>query len=98
MFLIPSVHFRRYIEDKGWWDNNKEEEWKKEARLQVMQAFSRAEKALKPPIKELFTDVYQEMPKHIQAQYQECMEHIAKYPQDYPTENYAGGKWQMQQL
>ena len=58
-----------------------------------MQAFSRAEKVLKPPIQELFRDVYKEVPKHLQAQSKECMEHIAKYPHEYPTENFAKDDW-----
>ena len=81
------------MESKGWWDNGLEEDWKREARHQVMQAFSRAEKALKPPIKDMFTDVYDKMSNRLQNQYQECMGHIAKYPHEYPTELYAEDKW-----
>lgn len=81
------------MESKGWWDNDLEEDWKREARHQVMQAFSRAEKALKPPIKDMFTDVYDKMSNRLQNQYQECMDHIAKYPHEYPTELYAEDKW-----
>ena len=34
--------------------------------LQVMAAFARAEKRLKPRWQEMFHDVYDEMPKHLQ--------------------------------
>lgn len=44
----------------------KEKEWKEDCKRQVMTAFARAEKRLKPNWKELFTDVYHEMPSHIQ--------------------------------
>jgi len=74
------------MENKGWWNEDHEKEWKKEARLQVMKAFSDAEKALKPSVKELFYDVYKELPKHIEEQYKECLEHIAKYPHEYPID------------
>ena len=74
------------MENKNWWDNEMEEQWKAHAGQQVMQAFSRAEKALKPPVKDMFTDVYDTMPSRLQIQYQECMEHVAKYPHEYPTE------------
>ena len=80
------------MENKNWWNNEMEEEWKKDARQQVMQAFSRAEKSLKPPVKEMFLDVYDTMPSRLQKQYQECLDHVAKYPHEYPTELYAEDK------
>lgn len=42
-----------------------EKEWKENCKRQVMTAFARAEKKLKPNWKEIFTDVYYEMPLHI---------------------------------
>lgn len=54
-----------------------------------MKSFSEAEKALKPPVKEMFYDVYKEFPKHLEEQYKECTEHIAKYPHEYPTDAHA---------
>lgn len=42
-----------------------EKEWKEDCKRQVMTAFARAEKKLKPNWKEIFTDVYDEMPSHI---------------------------------
>ncbi|EDO43057.1 predicted protein [Nematostella vectensis] len=85
----PISRLRYYMEDKGWWDQDQEQQWKKEARLQVMQAFADAEKALKPPVKELFLDVYKEFTPHLQEQYKECVDHVAKYPHEYPTELHA---------
>lgn len=77
------------MENKGWWDNDQEEKWKRDARLQVMQAFSRAEKATKPRVKEMFLDVYHEMPRNLKEQYEECMEHISKYLNEYPVDDFA---------
>jgi len=85
----PIRRLRYYMENKNLWNNEMEEEWKHEAHQQVMQAFSRAEKALKPPVKEMFLDVYDTMPSRLQKQHQECVDHVAKYPQEYPTELYA---------
>ena len=42
-----------------------EKEWKEDCKRKVMTAFARAEKKLKPNWKEVFTDVYHEMPSHI---------------------------------
>ena len=80
------------MENKEWWNSKMEEEWKREARQQVMAAFSRAEKALKPPVEEMFSDVYDTLPSHLKKQYKECMDHVAKYPHEYPTELYQPGK------
>ena len=80
------------MESKNWWDNELEEEWKRDARQQVMAAFAKAEKALKPPVKDMFTDVYDTLPSRLEKQYHECVDHIAKYPHEYPTELYAQDK------
>ena len=53
-----------------------------------MKALSRADKALRPPLKDIFTDVYDKLPSRLQNQRQECMNHIAKYPHEYPTKLY----------
>ena len=37
---------RRYMENKNWWNSEVEEEWKQDSLHQVMQALSRADKAL----------------------------------------------------
>ena len=76
------------MENKKWWNNEVEEEWKRDSLQQVMQALSRADKALKPPVKDMFTDVYDQLPPRLQKQHQECMHHISKYPHEYPTELY----------
>lgn len=76
------------MENKQWWDSEMEEQWKSDARQQVMAAFSKAEKALKPTVKEMFNDVYDTLPSRLEKQYQECMDHVAKYPHEYPTELY----------
>lgn len=88
----PIGRLRHYMENKEWWNSKMEEEWKREARQQVMAAFSRAEKALKPPVEEMFTDVYDTLPTRLKKQYKECMDHVAKYPHEYPTELYQPDK------
>ena len=77
---------------KELWDDEKEERWKRDARLQVMQAFGRAEKAVKPPVKHLFTDVYHEMPRNLAEQFDECCAHVRKYPNEYPIDNHASNE------
>ena len=93
MLYLCCLLSRHYMENKEWWNSKMEEEWKREARQQVMAAFSRAEKALKPPVEEMFSDVYDTLPSRLKKQYKECMDHVAKYPHEYPTELYQPDKW-----
>lgn len=77
------------MENKNWWDSEMEEKWKRESRQQILTAFSKAEKELKPPVKDMFNDVYDSLPYRLQKQHQECMNHVAKYPDEYPTKLHA---------
>jgi len=84
----PITRFARYLISKGLWDEAKEKEWKETARKEVMSAFSAAEKKLKPKISEMFTDVYQEIPPHLQEQQAEMEEHLKTYGAEYPLNKY----------
>lgn len=77
------------MENKNWWDSEMEEKWKRESRQQILTAFSKAEKKLKPPVKDMFNDVYDSLPYRLQKQHQECMNHVAKYPEEYATKLHA---------
>ena len=79
-----SLH-RAFLENKGLWNEEAETTAKKSVMKDIMAAFGRAEKAKKPPISDMFTDVYDEKPERLQKQYDELLEHIKKYPDHYPT-------------
>lgn len=84
----PIARLRAYMEKKGCWDDEKEKSWKDDSKRQVMQSFARAEKRLKPDWKELFTDVYAEMPKHLQDQLAYMENHVKEYEDHYPVKNH----------
>ena len=54
--------------------------------LQVLNAIQVAEKVEKPPIKELFTDVYDFPPPNLCEQEASVREDIRRHPQDYPPD------------
>lgn len=56
--------------------------------LQILTAFAQAEKLKKPPVFELFNEVYKEMPWHIDRQMNEVKEHIIKYKDKYPLDKF----------
>ncbi|XP_064484799.1 2-oxoisovalerate dehydrogenase subunit alpha, mitochondrial-like isoform X2 [Ornithodoros turicata] len=90
----PISRMRKYLMSKGYWDDKKEEAWKQESRKQVMQAFVRAEKAKKPPVRDMFTDVYKDMPLELQEQWEHLQRHLQQYKDHYPLNLYAGSKEQ----
>lgn len=56
--------------------------------IQVMESFAKAEKRKKPNPTELFKDVYEEIPPHLQKQMDSLKEHLSKNEDKYPTQNY----------
>jgi hypothetical protein len=53
-----------------------------------MASFSKAEKTSKPPIDEMFADVYREPTKHIRKQQAELNAHLKEYGKHYPLDSY----------
>ena len=84
----PITRFALYLINKGVWSEEQEKEWKSESKKQVLQAFSRAEKKLKPRWKEMFTEVYDEMPSDLQRQMDEMERHVKMYKDQYPLEKF----------
>jgi pyruvate dehydrogenase E1 component alpha subunit len=64
----PLVRFRKYLEKKGMWSEAEEKAAQDEANAEIDDAVAYAEKLPKPAIETLFTDVYAEMPWHLEEQ------------------------------
>lgn len=85
----PITRLKKYLENKNWWDDNKEKDLRIEAKQQVMNAFVKAEKLLKPNyMRGLFDDVFDEMPKHLVEQSEDLKKHIEEYKEHYPLNDY----------
>merc|ERR1719336_3699575 len=84
----PITRFYNYLVSKGLWNEAKEAEWKESSRKEVMTAFAKAEKKSKPRWQEMFHDVYDELPKHLQQQLEGMEEHLKTYGSEYPLKNY----------
>jgi len=85
----PITRFYNYLVSKGAWSENQEKEWKNESKKKVLEAFARAEKRLKPNWKEMFTEVYDEVPQDLKRQMDEMEKHVNLYKDQYPLKNYA---------
>ncbi|KAB0802045.1 hypothetical protein PPYR_04231 [Photinus pyralis] len=85
----PVNRFRLYLEQNNLWDEGREQEWAKECRKNVLTVFGAGEKEAKPHWKEMFTDVYEEMPDHIKTQMNQMAEHIEMYKDKYPVKDFS---------
>ncbi|XP_008556945.1 2-oxoisovalerate dehydrogenase subunit alpha, mitochondrial [Microplitis demolitor] len=84
----PIVKFREYLKTVGLWDDKKESELHKSTLKEFMAEFTAAEKLSKPHWKELFTDVYHDMPAHIKKQMLTMEDHLKVYGQHYPLKEF----------
>ncbi|XP_076760692.1 branched chain keto acid dehydrogenase E1 subunit alpha [Xylocopa sonorina] len=80
----PITRYRAYLESIGLWCEQQDQQLNESSKKSILIAFAEAEKKLKPCWKELFTDVYHTMPKHIHKQMQSMEKHIAEFPENYP--------------
>ncbi|GAB4848249.1 hypothetical protein Ancab_002916 [Ancistrocladus abbreviatus] len=83
----PVTRFRKWIEGNGWWNDHEESELqlRNDVRQQVLEAIQVAEKLEKPPVSELFTDVYDALPTNLWQQEKLVRETIERHPDEYPS-------------
>jgi 2-oxoisovalerate dehydrogenase E1 component alpha subunit len=67
----PISRLRKWMEKKGLWNEAMESEARIEIRKQILQELSAAQKELKPPLRALFDDVYEELTPEARAQMKE---------------------------
>ncbi|TBU23253.1 branched-chain alpha-keto acid dehydrogenase E1-alpha subunit [Dichomitus squalens] len=80
----PIVRFRLFLESRGWWSKEEETALVKRLRDEVNAAYKRAEKLPKPPVEEMFSEVYGgEMPWNLKEQREELRGLIKKYGQTW---------------
>uniref|UniRef100_A0A2N9J810 3-methyl-2-oxobutanoate dehydrogenase (2-methylpropanoyl-transferring) n=1 Tax=Fagus sylvatica TaxID=28930 RepID=A0A2N9J810_FAGSY len=82
----PVTRFGKWIESNGWWSTEAESEFRSSVRKQLLHAIQVAEKAEKPPVADIFTDVYDLPPSNLDEQEKFLRETIKRHPQDYPSD------------
>jgi 2-oxoisovalerate dehydrogenase E1 component alpha subunit len=87
----PITRLRKWLENKGLWNEDMEKEARASIRKEVLQEFAAAEKVKKPPIRALWEDVYAEITPEQQAQMDDMKRIIEKYPNEYDTKSHEGG-------
>ncbi|XP_075145028.1 branched chain keto acid dehydrogenase E1 subunit alpha [Haematobia irritans] len=84
----PISKLKKYMMKKGWFNEDEENAFVKDVRKQVLKQISVSEKKLKPNWREMFEDVYDEMPKHLKEQMQELEKHVAAHGDFYPLKSF----------
>lgn len=79
----PLARTRALLESMGIWNIDKEVETNKLYRQEVLAALTGAEHHPKPAVSQLFEDVYDTLPKHLQEQQAEWKQHMATYGSHY---------------
>ncbi|XP_022768045.1 2-oxoisovalerate dehydrogenase subunit alpha 1, mitochondrial-like [Durio zibethinus] len=82
----PVNRFRKWVQNNGWWSEQQETEVRNSIRKQLLQAIQVAEKTEKPPLTELFSDVYDHPTSNLQEQEKQLRETISRHPKDYPSD------------
>lgn len=82
----PIARFRKWVNGNGWWSDEDESKLRANVRQQLMDAIQVAEKTEKPPISDLFADVYEKLPSNLREQEELLRETVKRYPQDYPSD------------
>jgi 2-oxoisovalerate dehydrogenase E1 component alpha subunit len=83
----PMTRLRTYLEKNGWWSEDDEQRMKDRERMAAIQAMEYAEAKAKPPLEEMFTDIYFDKPPNLQRQEKELLEHIANNADHYKTQH-----------
>ncbi|ESW09502.1 hypothetical protein PHAVU_009G132900 [Phaseolus vulgaris] len=82
----PVSRFKRWVEKNGWWSDKEELELRSSIRKQLLHAIEVAEKAQKPPLEDMFNDVYDKLPPNLEEQERLLRKSIKKHPKDYPSD------------
>ncbi|KAK9167257.1 hypothetical protein Scep_002448 [Stephania cephalantha] len=82
----PVTRFRKWVEKNGWWDDEDESVLRNDVRKKVLNAIQVAEKVEKPPLSELFTDVYDHPSSNLGEQERLLRETVKRHPKDYPID------------
>ncbi|MGO1692596.1 MAG: thiamine pyrophosphate-dependent dehydrogenase E1 component subunit alpha [Marinobacter sp.] len=80
----PILRMQNWLMKRKWWSEGEEKELQERLRREVLETMKRAQKLPPPPLESLVTDVYDEVPPMLNAQFEKLKAHIRKYPGEYP--------------
>ena len=81
----PIIRFGRYMQSRGWWNPQMEEDLRLACRKLAVTALNVASTAPKPKVDTLFSDVFDELTWIQQEQQDEMFGHMARFPEHYDS-------------
>ncbi|KAH7942237.1 hypothetical protein HPB49_022263 [Dermacentor silvarum] len=88
----PIMRLRHFLVDRGYWSEQQDKDIRAAFKKEVLQTIKEVEKVPKPPVSDLFTDVYKDMPPHLKEQMTYMLNHVQNYKEGYPIDLYAKEK------
>jgi len=88
----PIDRFEKYLTRRGLVKPEDTARFRDEARTAVREALKNAIETRKPPIDDMFTDVYDFIPKNLEEQRRELKEHLKLYGKEYELEQFKEGE------
>lgn len=79
----PITRFRSVLMHKGLWDGDREAQIQVSSRQRVLKALKAAEQAKKPPLDDLFDDVYESLTPALEEQKSKLKSHLSKFASEY---------------
>lgn len=81
----PVTRFQSWMIQQGWWEEGKEAELRQSIRKEVIKALEQASGVEKNAVDEMFDDVYDVLPPHLQRQQEEVLEYVRRHPEVVPA-------------
>ena len=74
----PLVRFRKFLEGKGLWNEEKENEVIEQAKEEIKEAIKKADAAPKQKVTDLINIMFEELPQNLKEQYEIYIEKESK--------------------
>jgi len=84
----PIPRLKSYLMAKGAWDEAKEAALIQKSRTELMDAMKVGESKKRPPLKDMFNDMYDQLPWHLEEQHAFVQKHVREFPDEFNIENY----------
>ncbi|KAI7652517.1 thiamine diphosphate-binding protein [Hortaea werneckii] len=84
----PIVRLRKYLESAGLWDEAAEKDLRSEARKGVLEAYRKADKEKHPALRNMLTDVYEEMTEEQVEQLGKMRGVVERFPDEYDVSGF----------
>lgn len=88
----PITRLRKWMQNEGIWDEEKEKVARSQIRKDVLKAFKEAEEEKRGPLRDMFTDVYEELSEESKGHMKELGRLLDEYPEEYDVGEFQGGR------